>query len=728
MQINKNFEVFAEITEYEGSLAVRRTSYLLKDCEKTEGEGCFVEYTPDESRDCLQGKLTVTFTGNQKRHTSVSLGVRVKDWGKSNYVLMPGAVYNGNRFEHVDVKYPPFVPEKLRNPLGKRVQITDIPRLSDRENQSQIQLLSADMTCPMIGFYNEKEKTGYLLQSSHRTSWGYNGYFVRENLDTGIGELRICAPGVRENTYYRMTDTTVPSDDEGILFKEGDRVEIPFSFRWFSCKDVTGLFEAAFLHRYDWDNAEKTVAVVPFSQAFKAVSGRFETAYYDETEHFYGLGDRKGHQFWQTGWVGGGMAGYPLLRKGNAQMKAHALETLNFMFEKLQNENGWLAPVYLNGEIHGDTLKFFTGEEETEADKQILLIRKNADALYFVVKQLIYLKEEGQQDELLINGARMLCDAFVKLWERNGQLGQFINMQTNEIVIGGSASGAIAAAALALADQLFGEYLNTAEEIGAYYCTEYLEKGILNGGPGEILQCPDSESTFGMLESCVELYLASGKDKWKEYAVKAAHHAASWVMSYDFDFPKNSTNKHFGMQTVGTVFANAQNKHSAPGICTLSGDSLLKLYRITRNPAFLRLLSEISGGLMQFVQTQKRLIPTIMDKKPTSGCVCERVQTSDWEGKDAVGEILAPTSVWPEVSALLTRVELPGIYVDSSENRMVVFDHLRAELAQDGAEICVTNPTDYDAETEIRVENENQTVCRKHIVEIKAKESTQICI
>lgn len=731
MFIERGYELSVNFTYYQGSSPIRSTCYPIAGQGLISEKSCQVQCICENRQDSLHGKLMVSFLEDVELPASVSLSLKISNWNKENYLLLPAAVYNGNRYHCIDVKYPPFVPTEFWSPSDTPVKITDIPRLSDCQNQSRIQLLSGDVSTPMISYYDPKQKAGCIFQTVHETPYGYNGLFVKEDLEAEAAEFSVCVPGVREEYYYRMTDTQVLSDDEGKWFKKGDHIELPFVLCYFACSSVSGLFEKVFQNRYALEPHAGSRCVVPFSQAFDSIEKRFESAYYDAEEGFYGLGSKNGRQFWQTGWVGGGIAGYPLLCKGNRNSQKHAESTLQFIFSKLQNQNGWLYPMYIDRQRYGDTLKYFLGETETEEDQNILLIRKNADALYFILRQIMYLqsREEKQVSEQVpeqvLVGTRKLCDAFQKLWESNGQLGQFINIATNEIVIGGSAAGAITGAALVLADQLFGGYLETAEEITKYYCDVYLDQGLLNGGPGEILQCPDSESSFGLLESCVELYLATGKEMWKQQAVKAAHYAASWVMSYDFNFPQSSTNARFGMRTTGTVFANAQNKHSAPGICTLSGASLLWLYRATRKPEFLQLLSEITRGVMQFVQTENRLFPTLADKNPTPGCVCERVQTSDWEGKDAVGEVLAPSSVWPEVSALLICAEIPSVYMDVKEHQLAVFDHLEASFSESSNKLTIDNPTQYEAGGEIWIENGEQQI-RKYYFDVSAHSKIEI--
>jgi len=82
-------------------------------------------------------------------------------------------------------------------------------------------------------------------------------------------------------------------------------------------------------------------------------------------------------------------------------------------------------------------------------------------------------------------------------------------------------------------------------------------------------------------------------------------------MPYDFAFLPDCTFGRLGMRTCGTVFANVQNKHNAPGICTLSGVSLLRLARATGNRQWLDLLADIAGAIPQFMSRRGRPIRDI---------------------------------------------------------------------------------------------------------------------
>lgn len=162
------------------------------------------------------------------------------------------------------------------------------------------------------------------------------------------------------------------------------------------------------------------------------------------------------------------------------------------------------------------------------------------------------------------------------------------------------------------------------------------------------------------------------------------------------------------MTTTGTVFANVQNKHSAPGICTLSGDSLFKLYRATRNELYLELIRDIAQCLPQYVSREGRLIQSWEDgPEMPAGWVNERVNMSDWEGKDKVGEVFYG-SCWSEVSVLLTYAEIPGIYIQPDTGMYCVFDHievLKTERKETKMSLLILNPTDFPATVKMFAES-----------------------
>ena len=128
---------------------------------------------------------------------------------------------------------------------------------------------------------------------------------------------------------------------------------------------------------------------------------------------------------------------------------------------------------------------------------------------------------------------RKFADGFITLWNRYGQFGQRIDIETGEIIIGGSNSAVMAIGGLALASEYEKrpELLNVAKEAARYYYENFTRKGISCGGPGEILLNNDAESAFAMLESMMVLYEVTGEKEWLKYAEDAAGLCSTWVVS-----------------------------------------------------------------------------------------------------------------------------------------------------------------------------------------------------
>lgn len=163
---------------------------------------------------------------------------------------------------------------------------------------------------------------------------------------------------------------------------------------------------------------------------------------------------------------------------------------------------------------------------------------------------------------------------------------------------------------------------------------------------------------------------------------------------------------------MGTIFANVQNKYSAPGICTLSGNSILKLYRFTGDQRYLQWLGRISHAISQFVSLDDRPVKSLEGPDLLPDYINERVQTSDWEGKETVGGFLYASN-WPEVTMMLTYVEIPGIYLDLDRESLFCFDHISAEIVKrenEGQLLKVSNNTKYDAVVTVMVDHSKNRI------------------
>jgi hypothetical protein len=265
----------------------------------------------------------------------------------------------------------------------------------------------------------------------------------------------------------------------------------------------------------------------------------------------------------------------------------------------------------------------------------------------------------------------------------------------------------MAPGALALAGKYFNrpDYLKAACKLAKRFYESDVSAGVTTAGPGEILQCPDSESAFAMLESFVVLYEITRSKNWLPMAEQMANQCMTWCASYDYHFPPESWLGRLDTRATGSVWANVQNKHSAPGICTLSGDSLLKLWRATGNSLYLDLLQEIAHNLPQYLSREDRQVGDPASMKP--GYMCERVNFSDWEERQNIGDSLFG-SCWCEISLMLTAAEIPGLYVQPDTGFFKVFDHVDAIAVgngQNSLDLLLSNPTKFDAVVKVLIES-----------------------
>ncbi|NIK77609.1 hypothetical protein FHS15_002745 [Paenibacillus castaneae] len=645
--------------------------------------------------------------------STAALSFELDNWSERNYVLVPGAVYAGNRFGVRELPYAPCW-SKLNDHVPEvPTLITDVPRLSvDRNLHSAFHLLTGDASTPAIGIVDEQAAMGWLFVTDQSTELGDSSMHMAESVDRSSAQISFQAPGVRPHFKYEMATTRVPSTDNGHDFLPGDSVRIRSRIYRFPCASIQELYDHFAVVRQQGQKQEGTASSLPFSAAWDIQEMKYNAMNWNDELGYYAVGtiDMK-HQDWQIGWVGGGMSSYALLLEGSELSIARAIDTLHFIFSS-QTESGFFHGVCYKGKWYGDE---FNDDPDRLYPEQWHILRKSADALYFIMKHLIALvtiRPTFTIPERWLEGTKRLADAFVKLWRMNGQFGQWVHSRTGEIVIGGSAGAAIAPAGLALCGRYFEDdiYKKTAELSANEYYEQFTRKGVTTGGPGEILQCPDSESAFALLESYIVLYETTGDRLWIKRAEEAALQAMTWCVSYNFRFPAGSTFDRLGIRTKGSVIANVQNKHSAPGICTLSGDSLFKLYRATGNKLYMDLLQEIAGNLPQYLSRQDRPIRGWDGHDMPPGYMSERVNMSDWEGKAYVGEVI-PYSCWCEVSLMLSYAELPGIYVNKTKNQVSVIDGVMCSMnvTEEGIRILkVSNPTSFPAKVKLLAEDEEQ--------------------
>ncbi|MGN1202428.1 MAG: hypothetical protein ACI4RF_03975, partial [Eubacterium sp.] len=581
---------------------------------------------------------------------------------------------------------------------------------------------------------------------------------------------------VRTPYKYAMCSTNQKSDDTAVALNAGDTVTFSYTQYRFDCGSICEFLNSFFKFRQIQNIEKSHPNKVPWNRAFNLIEEKYNRRNWENEFGFYKSSEAESgiYRQWQTGWVGGAMNTLPGFILGNNETKEKSRKTLDFVFNKLQHKSGFLYGVFCDGKAYGDN--FFDPE-----NPNIVMSRKNADALYYIAKQLFYLQNSSYDiPDLWQKGLQRLADAFVTYYKDNGEISQLIDIDKNAPYVNGSASGGLVCAGLALCASYFdrNSYMETAEKIAQDYYNDYISKGFSTGGPGEILSCPDSESAFALLESFVTLYRFTENEKWLKCAVDTASLCSSWCVGYDYDYKRDTQFFERGIATTGAVWASVQNKHAAPGICTMSGESLLHLYRATGNTEYLELLKDISHNITQYLSTPENpmyasyvwhnkpahlqklmnrcIANTVFSLSKTStaakklfapsyqkifnpvGRINERVNLSDWEGTNNVGEVPIG-SCWCEVSTMLTYLEIPAAYIQADTGFCFALDHIECTVKNETENSFIAelyNPTGYDSNYRIFIDTDkerknalapNEMLTMKNIF-LHAGERTQIKI
>ena len=155
------------------------------------------------------------------------------------------------------------------------------------------------------------------------------------------------------------------------------------------------------------------------------------------------------------------MATYALMKLGGKTEYDRVVRTLRHLFNT-QGESGLF---YGMSDEEGNIFHDGCGRPDTQC---WALTRKSADVLYFLFKHFDLMEDIP---EAFAAGTRKLADRFVRIWEENGQIGQFVNVETGGIIVGGSCSAGIVSAGLTRAWKFFndGKYLRAARKIADYH-------------------------------------------------------------------------------------------------------------------------------------------------------------------------------------------------------------------------------------------------------------------
>ncbi len=652
--------------------------------------------------DARDYRFTWTLARGEVKAAAVGVAFDFKPWSPTNFVFVPAAVYDGNRFDVKPIGYPPYWYSTNQWRLDMPTTIVDCPTLGRGPGPGRMDFDTGNASTPLMAFQDPVRKLGWMVQTTQGSRFGNHGLCIEEGAGRATARFAITAPAVRA-ARAAMTRLVRPSGDRPADWKTGDTLTIACRVYVFPSRARGDLLRRFAEVRKDLNPAVRSESL-PFGEARKLLTALYRDHRWDERIGMFWLTDpaaaNTGWNFiWQLGWCGGGQVTLPLLMCGDAVIRQRALRNLDVIFAKSQAASGFFNTIG-NGEAFA-SFGFSQNFKHHES-----LIRSQGDWLYMAQRQFRQIESGGGTVPApWRDGLRKLADAFVRLWDKRGQFGQFVNVETGDLCIGGSTCGGIAPGGLALAARTYAtpRYLAVAEAAARQYHRDWVRRGYTTGGPGEILSAPDAESAFGLFESFMALYEVTGATEWLGYAGELLPICASWTVSYDYRFPADSPMGRIQAQACGAVWASVQNMHAAPGICTWSGDSLLKYYRATGDRLALDLLTDIAHGITQYISRADRPIGNL----PPGG-VCERVNLSDWEGRQHVGGNIFASCSWCETAALLTVTQLPGLYVQPDTGVYAAFDSIRVERvshARGVLKLRLANPAACGVDVAVRVES-----------------------
>lgn len=647
--------------------------------------------------DWLDLNYTFKLESGDAQSAGVAVNFDFTNWRTDNFVMIPCSVYNGNRNRIIGGGYAQGQPKEDYYQKDLMLTTRDIPRLAlNPQEPSKLEVNTSNTGTPCIAFLNRQTGKAFILlaeQGGRAANGDFlrkpdgeildNVFAVEESADRSKATLTVAAPGVRSRKPHFIGFG--PSPDRGLEFKPGDTVTLKLRAYCFDAKDMAGLYDKFMAVRKALTGPNQPRDLYPMSEVAKLMTARIDSRFHNGAEHKFYCPE---NAVWISfGWIGGLMNTFPMLVLGDDQHLERVTQTFDFAIPRAQGQAG-----YFYGALNRDGKVF---GREGYPDPKIVLTRKNADVLYWMMKQFMLLNAQGRDAAIKLaweQNIRRLADAFVATWKKNGQWGNFVHVDTGEVVIYNSTSAAQAMGGLALASKYYGnpEYLKIAKAAADfYYQRDFLGWGATTGHSGDTLQNADGDSPMAFAASLVALYEVTGDRAWLDKARNILNLQASWTTSFDYELPKTTELGRLDAKLAGIIWASTQNKHAAPGHCTSACEPLLKVYRATGDTRYAELLRDIWHAHGESIRP--------------GGYTNERLTYCDAESRGTRG---THVTGWNETNGAMMAQELPGIYLQTDSDKFYVFDSVEGK--RDGNTLTITNLTKFDAKVAILAESAKQ--------------------
>lgn len=654
----------------------------LSDCEELCEDSKY--WKTEVEKDVHTGDLSVIFEARQvMQNVGVAVAFDEYDWCSDHYVMIPASVYNGNRQRIVNREYATGLDKTDYFRKDLALTSNPIPQLSpDFGARSRLEVNVSNTTTPVITFFNRKDGWGTFLFTDQGIEWGNEikdyAFIIEESADRSVASLVISAPGVRE--YKPEFIGFSPSQDRGVDVRPGDKIKIRVCRVDFKADGIPDFLSKFMVERKKHTTEKVPRNLMPMSEVGKRMCRNIDERYYkNEKWEFY---CPENANWMSYGWIGGLINTYPMIALGDNTHLDRVKHTFDFALSHGYGKSGFFYDlVDENGEVmKRNASEYYSG---------IALTRKNADVLYWMIKQFMLLRQQGNSHWIAPEWEQTvhrLADAFANTWKQEKTWGNYVEVESGKIAVFNTTSGAMAVGGMALAALYFSEpeYLDIARQAASDYYGQFVLRGFTSGGCGDILQNADSETAAALMTSLMTLYETTSEKKYLSQSVDLANLCATWTVSFPYRLPDDTPLAKLGANLTGAVWASTQNKHGAPGFCTQSGDALFKIYRATGDTLYADLLRDIIHAHAEGIQP--------------NGKITERLTYCDADSRGSRGD--GGKTGWNETNGALMALEIPGIYLRTDILRLYVFDHVRVKIVKQNAKSIVleiTNPTSYDA-------------------------------
>lgn len=176
------------------------------------------------------------------------------------------------------------------------------------------------------------------------------------------------------------------------------------------------------------------------------------------------------------------------------------------------------------------------------------------------VKIYSLLKENGEHHPEYLLFAKKLCSFFVDHFQEDDPFGMQWSISGEKLLSGGCTGSFMLKAMLELYEVCEEQkYLECAEKALNSYFRLHLDSFLCSGGA---IDCDsvDKESSWPFIYSALCLYRKTGKERYLEYAHKAAIYFLSWMFCYDALYEADSDFSRLGYHTSGGTLVSVEHQ------------------------------------------------------------------------------------------------------------------------------------------------------------------------